>query len=309
MDGNIAVSDHDKSQTLVRSTEALRAALDKPLASGLYLVATPIGNLGDMTLRAIATLAAVDAIYCEDTRHSRTLAQHFGFKAPLKPYHEYNAEAARPQILADLTDGKRIALVSDAGMPLISDPGFKLARAVIEAGLNVTCVPGASAVLTGLSLSGLPTDRFQFAGFLPPKSAARKTRLAALLAVDATLVLYEAPSRVAECIADVATVAGDTREVAVARELTKLHETVLRGTALEVSRRLAEDCPPGEFVIIVAPPAERVVTDVMIRERLEAALADESTRDAAQAVAEALGVARGRVYDLALAMKRERGVS
>lgn len=300
------MSDHDKSQTLVRSTEALRAALDKPLASGLYLVATPIGNLGDMTLRAIATLASSDVIYCEDTRHSRTLAQHFGFTAPLKPYHEHNAEAARPQILADLAAGKRIALISDAGMPLISDPGFKLARAVIEAGLGVTCVPGASAVLAGLSLSGLPTDRFQFAGFLPPKQAARKTRLADLLAVDATLVLYEAPSRVAECIADVATVAGGTREVAVARELTKLHETVLRGTASEVARRLAADSPPGEFVIIIAPPAAGVVTDAMIRGRLETAMTDASTRDAAHAVAEALGVARGRVYDLALAMKRER---
>ncbi len=300
------MSDHDRSQTLVRSTEALRTVLDKPLASGLHLVATPIGNLGDMTLRAIATLAAADAIYCEDTRHSRTLAQHFGFTAPLKPYHEHNAEAARPQILADLAAGKRIALISDAGMPLISDPGFKLARAVIEAGLRVTCVPGASAVLTGLSLSGLPTDRFQFAGFLPPKSAARKSRLAELLAVDATLVLYEAPSRVADCIADIAAVSGGDREVAVARELTKLHETVLRGTASEVARRLAEDSPPGEFVIIVAPPVGGVVTDAMIRTRLEAAMADASTRDAAQAVAEALGVARGRVYDLALAMKRGR---
>lgn len=302
----MTVSDQDRSQTLVRTTEALRAALAKPLATGLYIVATPIGNLADMTLRAIATLATVDVIYCEDTRHSRTLATHFGFTAPLKPYHEHNAEAARPHILSDLSGGKRIALISDAGMPLISDPGFKLARTVIEAGHLVTCVPGASAVLTGLSLSGLPTDRFQFAGFLPPKSAARRSRLGELLAVDATLVLYEAPSRVAECVADIAAVAGEDREVAVARELTKLHEAVLRGTAAAVARTLEAESPPGEFVIVVAPPPAGVVTDEMIRDRLETALADASTRDAAQAVAEALGVARGRVYDLALAMKRER---
>ena len=159
--------------TMVRTMEALRAALAKPVAPGLHLVATPIGNLGDITLRAIATLAGADVIYCEDTRHSRTLTAHFGLSAPLKPYHEHNGDVARPQILASLAQGRRIALISDAGTPLISDPGYKLVRAAMEAGHMVTALPGASAVLTALTMSGLPTDCFLFAGFLPPKSAAR----------------------------------------------------------------------------------------------------------------------------------------
>ena len=293
------------STTLLRTTEALRAALAKPLASGLHLVSTPIGNLGDMTLRGIATLAAADVIYCEDTRHSRTLSSHFGFAAPLKPYHEHNGEAARPHILAALAAGKRIALISDAGTPLISDPGYKLVRAVIDAGYTVSCVPGASAVLSALTISGLPTDCFLFVGFMPHKAGARAARLAELATTDATLVLYEAPSRVAACVADIATVLGD-REVAVARELTKLHEAVLRGPASVVAEQLAASEPPGEFVVVIAPPHAGVVSDDMIRARLQTAMTETSTRDAAQAVAEALGVPRGRVYDLALALKREQ---
>ena len=298
----------DRATALLRSTQALRAALEKPLPAGLHLVATPIGNLGDMTFRAIATLTAADVIYCEDTRHSRTLATHFGFKAPLKPYHEHNGEAARPHILAALAAGKRIALISDAGMPLISDPGYKLVQAVIAAGHDVTCIPGASAATTALVISGLPTDCFLFAGFMPHKAGARVARLTELAKTDATLVLYEAPGRVAACVADIAAVMGE-RDVAVARELTKLHEAVLRGPASEVAQRLASEAPPGEFVVIVAPPAGGVVTDDMIRSHLQTAMAESSTRDAAQAVAEALGVARGRVYDLALALKREKDAS
>ena len=293
----------DTSATLLRTTEALRAALAKPITPGLHLVATPIGNLGDITLRAIATLAAADVIYCEDTRHSRTLANHFGLDAPMKPYHEHNGEVVRPHILAALAAGQRVALISDAGTPLISDPGYKLVRAAIDAGHTVTCLPGASAALAALTVSGLPTDCFLFAGFLPPRQAARRARLAQLATVDATLVLYEAPSRVAACASDIAAVLGD-REIAVARELTKLHEAVLRGPATRVAQQLAEDGPPGEFVVIVAPPVAGVVTDAMIRDRLCLAMAEQSTRDAAQAVAEALGVARGRVYDLALVLKR-----
>ncbi len=307
MSADTPTSSAPTSTTLVRTTEALRAALAKPVAAGLYLVATPIGNLGDMTLRAIATLAAADVIYCEDTRHSRTLATHFGFSAPLKPYHEHNGEAARPYILDALAAGKRIALISDAGMPLISDPGYKLVRAVIDAGHVVSCVPGASAGLAALTISGLPTDCFLFAGFMPHKAGARAARLRELATVDATLILYEAPGRVAACVADVASVLGD-REVAVARELTKLHEAVLRGPALDVSARLAREEPPGEFVVVVAPPISGVVTDEMIRAHLLTAMAESSTRDAAQAVAEALGVPRGRTYDLALALKREKDV-
>ena len=298
----------DTAATLLRTTEALRAALAKQVAPGLHLVATPIGNLGDITLRAIATLAAADVIYCEDTRHSRTLANHFGLDAPMKPYHEHNGEAARPHILAALAAGQRVALISDAGTPLISDPGYKLVRAAIEAGHMVTCLPGASAVLAALTVSGLPTDCFLFAGFLPPKQAARRARLQQLATVDATMVLYEAPSRVAACVADIAAVLGD-REVAVARELTKLHEAVLRGPASRMAEQLVQDAPPGEFVIVVAPPVGGVVTDAMIRDHLGVAMAEQSTRDAAQSVAEALGVARGRVYDLALALKRAQEAS
>ncbi len=296
------------SAALLRTTEALRAGLAKPVAPGLYLVATPIGNLGDITLRAIATLAAADVIYCEDTRHSRTLASHFGLAASLKPYHEHNGEAARPLILAALAAGKRIALISDAGTPLISDPGYKLVRAVIEAGYPVVSIPGATAALTALTVSGLPTNCFLFAGFLPPKSAARLARLAELSTVDATLLFYEAPSRVADCVVDIGVALGD-RDVSVARELTKLHETVLRGLASEVAARLVVEEPRGEFVIVVAPPKGGVVTDDMIRAHLQIAMTETTTRDAAQAVAEALGVARGRVYQLALTLKRGMDVS
>jgi 16S rRNA (cytidine1402-2'-O)-methyltransferase len=300
------VSDVRTEGTLVRTTEALRAALAKPVAPGLHLVATPIGNLGDMTLRAIATLAAADVIYCEDTRHSRTLAAHFGLTAPLKPYHEHNGDAARPHILAALAGGQRIALISDAGTPLISDPGYKLVRAAIDAGHFVTALPGASAAITALTMSGLPTDCFLFAGFLPPKSAARITRLKELSQVPATLVFFEAPSRVADCVADIHTSLGN-REVAVARELTKLHETVVLGPASDIASKLAEDSPRGEFVVMVAPPVGGVITDAMIDAHLATAMAETSTRDAALAVAEALSVPRGRVYDLALALKRKLG--
>jgi 16S rRNA (cytidine1402-2'-O)-methyltransferase len=301
------VSDTSRNEgTLVRTTEALRAALGKPVAPGLHLVATPIGNLGDITLRAIATLAGCDVIYCEDTRHSRTLAVHFGLTAPLKPYHEHNGDVTRPHILAALVAGQRIALISDAGTPLISDPGYKLVRAAIEAGHHVTALPGASAVLTALTMSGLPTDCFLFAGFLPPKSAARITRLKELAQIPATLVFYEAPSRVVECVADIHASLGN-REVAVARELTKLHEAVVLGAASDIASKLAESEPRGEYVVIVAPPIAGVVTDAMIEAHLTTAMAETSTRDAAHAVAEALGVPRGRVYDLALALKRSRG--
>ncbi len=291
--------------TLVRTSEVLRATLAKPIAPGLHLVATPIGNLSDITLRAIATLAGADTIYCEDTRHSRTLAVHFGLTAPLKPYHDHNGDMARPQILAALAGGQRIALISDAGTPLISDPGYKLVRAAIEAGHCVTALPGPSAALAALTISGLPTDCFLFAGFLPPKSAARLARLKELAQVPATLIFFEAPSRVADCVVDIHKSLGN-REVAVARELTKLHEAVLLGPASRIAIQLEQDGPRGEFVIIVAPPIAGVVTDTMIEDHLATAMVESSTRDAAQAVSEALGVARGRVYDLALALKRKR---
>ncbi|MEQ1649965.1 MAG: 16S rRNA (cytidine(1402)-2'-O)-methyltransferase [Hyphomicrobiaceae bacterium] len=288
--------------TLAASTAALRDALAKTLEPGLHIVATPIGNLADITLRAIATLANADVIYCEDTRHSRTLAAHFGIKTPLRAYHEHNADAARPEILAALATGRRIALISDAGTPLISDPGYKLVNDCLDAHHLVTCIPGPSAVITALALAGLPTDQFLFAGFLPPKSAARQTRLKDLSTIPATLVFYEAPSRVIACLTDIATQLGQ-RACVIARELTKMHEQNLHGTAAELAAYFEKTEPRGEFVIIVAPPGTVEISDDDIEKRLQHALKTMSVKDAVKAVAEELKQPRHHVYDLALRIK------
>src|SRR6185369_6612226 len=208
------------------SIDAHRLAAPKA-AAGLYLVATPIGNLGDITLRGLQTLAGVDVIACEDTRITRRLTERYDISAQLKPYHEHNAEAARPKILERLSQGGSVALVSDAGTPLISDPGFKLVREVCAAGHAVQALPGPSSVLTALAVAALPTDRFFFEGFLPPKQVARRTRLSELNAIDATLVLFESGNRVQDTLADLADIMG-ARQAAICRELTKLHEEVTR---------------------------------------------------------------------------------
>src|SRR5580693_5971500 len=201
-------------------------------AGGLYLVATPIGHLGDITLRALQTLAGVDLIACEDTRITRRLTERYAIATPLTAYHEHNAEAARPRILKILGEGGSVALVSDAGTPLISDPGFKLVRQACAAGLSVTALPGPSSVLTALSVAALPTDRFFFEGFLPPKRAARRARLKELAAIDATLVLFESGNRVGESLVDLAEIMAG-RGAAICRELTKMHEEVVRGPLVE----------------------------------------------------------------------------
>ena len=276
----------------------------EPLQSGLYVVATPIGNLADITLRALSVLERADVIYCEDTRHSRTLLAHYAISRPLRAYHEHNAERERPQLLAQLAERKAIALISDAGTPLISDPGYKLVREAIAAGHSVISLPGASAVLTALAAAGLATDTFLFAGFLPTRQGARRTRLAELKAAPATLVFFEAPSRLVESLADIATMLG-TRETAVARELTKLHEEIRRGPPAELAQWAADASPRGEMVILVGPPAPTAdVTDDTITERLRTLLPALSLRDAAKAVAEELDVPKARVYDLGLALKR-----
>ena len=222
-----------------------------PLAPGLYVVATPIGNLGDVTLRALAILAAADAILAEDTRVSRTLLARYGIETPLSPYHEHNAAEARPRALRRIAEGQALALISDAGTPLVSDPGYKLVGEALAAGLAVTAAPGASAALAALCVAGLPTDRFFFEGFLPPKSAARRERINALARVPGTLVFYEAPSRLAETLADLATELG-SRPAAVARELTKLHEEVRRGTLDALAAHYcAAGAPRGEIVVVV----------------------------------------------------------
>jgi 16S rRNA (cytidine1402-2'-O)-methyltransferase len=286
-----------------RAADALRALLAEPLTPGLYLVATPIGNLGDITLRALATLERADLVYCEDTRHSRILLAHFAISRPTRVYHEHNAERERPRVLAELAAGRSVAIISDAGTPLISDPGYKLVREAIAAGHPVISLPGPSAALAALSSAGLPTDAFLFAGFLPPRQGARRTRLAELKAVPATLVFFEAPSRLAECLGDIGAVLG-ARETAVARELTKLHEEVRRGDPAELAKWATDAAPKGEMVILVGPPLAQAVTDDAILTRLEALLAEMSLRDAAKAVADELDVPKSRVYDLGLALRR-----
>lgn len=294
----------DPGRILARAAEELQRHLEAELAPGLYVVSTPIGNLGDITLRAIAVLARADAVLCEDTRHSRTLLSHFGVGTPARPYHEHNAAKERPRVLADLAAGQRIALISDAGTPLVSDPGWKLVREAIDAGHRVEALPGASATLSALAVAGLPTDAFLFAGFLPPKSAGRRARIAELAAVPATLVFFEAPSRIAETLADLAAVLGP-RPAALARELTKLHEEVRRAPLDRLAADLDGETLKGEAVILVGPPQQGEVNDDDIAARLAAALEQMSLRDAAKAVADALGVPKSRVYDLGLRLRKD----
>ena len=223
-------------------------------APGLHLVATPIGNLGDITLRALETLAGVDIIACEDTRITRRLTERYGISAMLKPYHEHNAALARPKILERLAQGASIALVSDAGTPLISDPGFKLVREATAAGHAVIALPGPSSVLAALAVAALPTDRFFFEGFLPAKQMARRSRLGELAAIDATLVLFESGNRIQETLADLAAILGG-RDGAICRELTKLHEEVRRAPLTELAAIADTLETRGEFVVVIGPPA------------------------------------------------------
>jgi 16S rRNA (cytidine1402-2'-O)-methyltransferase len=275
-------------------------------APGLYVVATPIGNARDITLRAIDTLAAADLVCCEDTRVTGKLMSLLGLSARLAAYHEHNETRVQPMILDKIRGGAVVALVSDAGMPLVSDPGWRLVRACIDEGLPVTTVPGASASLAALALSGLPCDRFLFAGFLPPKSSARRTALAELAAVPASLIFYESPRRLPEMLADMRDVLGP-RPAAVARELTKLFEEVRRDPLDALVAHYAEAGPPrGEVVVVVGPPGEaeapsQADLDARLRERL----ARESLRDAVDAVTAATGLPRREVYKRAVALGRE----
>jgi len=275
------------------------------VAPGLYLVATPIGNLGDISLRALAVMAAADVIACEDTRITRKLTEHYGIGTPLTPYHEHNAPEARPRILARLATGEVVALVSDAGTPLISDPGYKLVREAATAGHAVTTVPGASAVLSALSLSSLPTDRFFFEGFLPPKQAARQKRIVEFARIPATLVLFETGPRITATLTDLAEVL-EGREAAICREMTKLHEEIRRAPLDQLAREYASGAElRGEFVIVVAPPNEQpeIDIDVMLRD----ALARVSVKDAVGEVALASGRSKREVYQRALELVQENG--
>ena len=294
------------------SAFGLRAEAER-LAPGLHVVATPIGNLKDISFRALSTLAAADAIIAEDTRVTRNLLAYYGVATPLVAYHEHNAKVVRPHLLARLEAGATLALVSDAGTPLVSDPGFKLVQEALEKGVHVTAVPGPSAVLAALVVAGLPTDRFFFEGFLPHKSGPRRARLAELAAVPGTLVFFESPRRIAETLADAAAVLGP-RAAAIARELTKLYETVRRGPLDALAATLAaEETPKGEIVLLIAPPeagaAEQSEAD--LDARLMEALAAYSVKDAASVVAAATGQPRRQVYARALQLTagRDKGDS
>ncbi len=267
----------------------------------LALVATPIGNLGDISARALETLRDADLIACEDTRVTGNLLTKFEIRRPTLPYHDHNAETMRPKLMERLLHGETVALVSDAGMPLINDPGYKLVRAATEAGIAVTVIPGPSAPLAALVLSGLPSDRFLFAGFLPVKDGARRETLRELKAVPATLLFFETGPRLADSLGICAEVLGD-RPAAVARELTKLHEEVRRAPLGALARHYAEHgAPKGEIVVVIGPPLpEEEAYDVDAA--LATALHSMAVKDAAAAVAAASGRPRREIYARALAL-------
>jgi 16S rRNA (cytidine1402-2'-O)-methyltransferase len=301
------------NRTSVSTEAALRTfaidghVLTAPKAvPGLHLVATPIGNLGDITLRALQTLAGVDIIACEDTRITRRLTERYAITATLKPYHEHNAALARPKILEKLAQGASIALVSDAGTPLISDPGFKLVREACAAGHRVTALPGPSSVLTSLSVAALPTDRFFFEGFLPPKQAARRARLAELSRIDATLVMFESGNRVQDTIADLADIMGG-RDAAICRELTKMHEEVRRAPLAELARSADTLETRGEFVLVIGPSAAdaQVMSETALDDLLRSSLQRGSVKDAVAHAVELSGRPRREIYARALAIVRE----
>lgn len=284
-----------------------QSVIAPPLPAGLHLVATPIGNLRDMTVRALEVLAAADVIACEDTRITGRLLDHYGIRTPLTPYHEHNAADARPGLLARLAAGEAVALVSDAGTPLVSDPGFKLVREAHAAGHPVTPIPGASAVLAALAVSGLPTDRFFFEGFLPAKEAQRQARIADLGRIPATLVLFETGPRLAAALADLSAGFGP-RDAAICRELTKLHEEVRRGSLEELATSYARAPEPkGEIVIVIAPPvAEPKLEAETLDDMLRNALGRVSVKEAVAEIAAATGHPRREVYQRALALSKDR---
>lgn len=285
-----------------RAREALEDLAGDPLASGIYLVATPIGHLADITLRALAVLSRADIVYCEDTRHSAKLLQHYSIAAKTLPLHEHNEDREIERVLSEVEAGKRIAIISDAGTPLLSDPGFRLVREAAARNIPVTSIPGPSAALTALTTSGLPTDAFFFAGFLPPKQAARRTRLTEIARIPGSLVIFEAPHRVGDALADMADVLGN-RPAVIARELTKLHETIARGSLQDLSDQCADAAMKGEIVLVVGPPVAQAVSDDVISVRLDEMLGEISLKDAAKTIAGELGVPKSRVYALGVKAK------
>ena len=283
-------------------------AIAPDLSAGLHLVATPIGNLRDITLRAIEVLAAADLIACEDTRHSRKLLDHYGITTPVTPYHDHNAAVARPKLIERLLQGAAIALISDAGTPLVSDPGYKLVRETLCAGCHVSALPGPSAVLGALTVSGLPSDRFLFAGFLPAKETARRSRIEELRSIPATLVLFETGRRIAGALADLAAGLGP-RPAAVCRELTKLHEEIRRADLASLAREYARQGEArGEIVLVIAGPAEpEQMSAAEVDDLLRAALAHLPLKQAVAQTATVTGQPRRTIYQRALALRAELG--
>jgi len=269
----------------------------------LYLVATPIGNLGDITLRALDILKGADVIACEDTRITRRLLSHYGVGTSTTAYHDHNAQTALPRIMKRLQKGEIVALVSDAGTPLVSDPGYRLVQAAIDENIPVTTAPGPVAAIAALTLAGLPTDSFLFAGFLPTKRSARRQRLDELSGVPATLIIYESPRRVPTTLIDMADCLGD-RPAAIVREITKMYEEVRRGSLGQLAETFAESGPPrGEVVLVVGPPAPQAgADDAQVDTMLSQALSTRSLRDAVDHVVEASGRQRRDVYTRALAL-------
>lgn len=278
----------------------------RPLECALYMVATPIGNLGDITIRALETLAAVDLIACEDTRTSRVLLNRYGIRTKTISYHDHNQAESGAKLIAMLKEGKSVALISDAGTPLVSDPGERLTFEAIAAGCRVVPIPGASAVLAALTAAGLPASRFFFEGFLPSKSGQRRARLASIGSLDATLVFYEAPHRLSETLGDMASVFGETRRAAMCRELTKTFEEIVTLPLGDLSARYPQEANvKGEIVIVIEPPQVSAM-DAGDTEGLLKSLSREMS--ASQAAAEAsrlTGLSKAELYQRLLEMKRD----
>jgi 16S rRNA (cytidine1402-2'-O)-methyltransferase len=275
----------------------------RSLPPALYLVATPIGNLADITIRALETLAAADVVACEDTRVSRVLLSRYGISRRMTAYHEHNAAEAGPKLVAAVLAGKSVALVSDAGTPLVSDPGYRLVEEVAASGGAVVPIPGASALLAALTASALPSDTFLFAGFLPARAGQRKTRLDELKAVPATMIFYESPRRLAEALAAMADVLGD-RPAAICRELTKTFEEVRRGTLAALAEAYAaEDTPRGEIVVCVGPPLAREETVEDVDAMLLSLSAEMGASKAAGEVAKMTGGRKADLYRRLMELK------
>ena len=303
MNPNDSISDSNPSQHLTGEELQSIPLKRRKLDAGLYVVSTPIGNLRDITLRGLETLHSADHILAEDTRQTRKLLGAYDIKTPLSAYHDHNAAKRVPKLIKELIAGQRLALVSDAGTPLVSDPGFKLVRAAVEAKIEVFPLPGASAVLAGLVKSGLPSDKFIFAGFLPPKSAARRTALQDFIALKATVILFETGPRIKACLQDIADILGE-RDIVLTRELTKRYEEARRGTALSLLKSMSKSPPKGEIVLLIAPAINGASwTEAKVKQALVNQIEKAGVKRASADIALQSGWAKRDVYQLALSLK------